>query len=558
MLTAKQIVVSLRALSSVLLLLLSAQAQQRKRPAAPPSSSSFEISGTLVNAITGEPVFHAKVEIGFSEKPSALQTTLSGPDGHFAFHNLSAAKYWLAAAGRGYMRQGLDEHDSYFTGVAVGPGQDTQNINFRLRPDGSISGDITDNNDEPVAGAPVMLFRSSSEEGESQTVLGSQTSTDDQGAYRFSHLTPGKYFVAVSAQPWYARTPNRELHAYVKAGNQAQADASTVSTEQPADPLDVAYPVTFYPGVTDPGAASAIDLPPGDRDTANISINAVPAVHLSFSRASSEPGGGGGLVFQEMFGNAVIPVMFAQQNTDPSGQVEVSGVAPGHYVVADAASAGKAWRKSIDVGGDAEIDSSGGSAALSIGGLVQLDGKPVPDAVVRLRNHESAETFNTQTSATGDFAFEQPNLTPGTYEVSVAYVPDAAAGSISATGAKVQGRTLQIAAAGEVHLTITMTKALGRVEGVAQRDGKPMGGAMVVLVPQQFETNASLIRRDQSDSDGTFTLPRVLPGKYTVVAIADGWSLEWLNPSVLGPYLKAGTPVEVAPGRKYSVKVKVQ
>ena len=35
---------------------------------------------------------------------------------------------------------------------------------------------------------------------------------------------------------------------------------------------------------------------------------------------------------------------------------------------------------------------------------------------------------------------------------------------------------------------------------------------------------AGLIRRDQSDSDGSFALRDVVPGQYTVVAIQDGWT----------------------------------
>jgi hypothetical protein len=81
---------------------------------------------------------------------------------------------------------------------------------------------------------------------------------------------------------------------------------------------------------------------------------------------------------------------------------------------------------------------------------------------------------------------------------------------------------------------------------------------MIVLVPENFQNNGSLIRRDQSDSDGTFTLRAVLPGKYTVLALENAWDLEWLNPSVLMPYLPGGTPLEVTAHQKYDIKVKAQ
>jgi hypothetical protein len=81
---------------------------------------------------------------------------------------------------------------------------------------------------------------------------------------------------------------------------------------------------------------------------------------------------------------------------------------------------------------------------------------------------------------------------------------------------------------------------------------------MIVLVPQDIQHNSILVRRDQSDSDGTFSLYNVLPGSYIVVAIQDGWNLPWLNPDVLHPYLKTGTTVNVSPRRRYDIKVDVR
>ncbi len=81
---------------------------------------------------------------------------------------------------------------------------------------------------------------------------------------------------------------------------------------------------------------------------------------------------------------------------------------------------------------------------------------------------------------------------------------------------------------------------------------------MIVLVPEDAANNAPLFRRDQSDSDGTFTLATILPGKYTVLAIENGWELEWANPTVLKPYLPSGEVVNVTANGKYQAKVKVQ
>jgi hypothetical protein len=55
-----------------------------------------------------------------------------------------------------------------------------------------------------------------------------------------------------------------------------------------------------------------------------------------------------------------------------------------------------------------------------------------------------------------------------------------------------------------------------------------------------------LFRRDQSDLDGTFTLHDVVPGFYTLIAIENGWDLDWSQPSVISVYLKRGRKIQIA------------
>jgi hypothetical protein len=81
---------------------------------------------------------------------------------------------------------------------------------------------------------------------------------------------------------------------------------------------------------------------------------------------------------------------------------------------------------------------------------------------------------------------------------------------------------------------------------------------MIVLVPADPVHNQVLFRRDQSDSDGTFKLAAVVPGKYTVLAIENGWDLEWMNADVLKNYMARGVAIQALQNGKYDVKVTVQ
>jgi hypothetical protein len=107
-----------------------------------------------------------------------------------------------------------------------------------------------------------------------------------------------------------------------------------------------------------------------------------------------------------------------------------------------------------------------------------------------------------------------------------------------------------------LNVIVSATAHAARIQGFARKDGKGVAGVMVVLAPKDLRAMAMLARRDQSDSDGSFNLLDVAPGEYTVVAIADGWDLDWANPAVLGRYLPGGEAVtvkddaEIAPGGK--------
>ena len=117
---------------------------------------------------------------------------------------------------------------------------------------------------------------------------------------------------------------------------------------------------------------------------------------------------------------------------------------------------------------------------------------------------------------------------------------------ISAEGAEVTGRHVTIAAGSTPSISVTALVGSVVVEGVAKRAGKPFAGAMVVLVPKDVEGNRDLFRRDQSDLDGTFVFHDVVPGSYTVVAIENGWDLDWSQPEVIASYAKHGVPLQIA------------
>ena len=80
---------------------------------------------------------------------------------------------------------------------------------------------------------------------------------------------------------------------------------------------------------------------------------------------------------------------------------------------------------------------------------------------------------------------------------------------------------------------------------------------MVLLLPEDPD-RSDLIRRDQSDSDGTFTLRDVPPGRYRVLAIDNGHGLAYADPAVIKLYLSSSQVITVDAGKQPPLKVNVQ
>jgi hypothetical protein len=291
-------------------------------------------------------------------------------------------------------------------------------------------------------------------------------------------------------------------------------------------------------------------------------------VHLRIKNRDSDsknPGAPRGFprVSQLIFDGVLSPVMSAQGYSYRAGMYEYTGIAPGRYVIEMPESGGKrngsGWYKEIDLSGTVELDPSESPALASVSGAVVMEGgiRPVSKMYVVLTNRASRENFSAEVSDKGLFDFQDDEIRPGTYEAVLANAPGFQIKSMIAKGAKAVGPSLEITG-GSVQLVCTATHAVAKVTGVVLRDDKPFAGAMVVLVPLSPESNWTLFRRDQSDSDGTFNLPEVLPGPYTAIALQEAWDLDWASTAVLQPYLKNGTPVEVTGEGIISVKVQLQ
>jgi 5-hydroxyisourate hydrolase-like protein (transthyretin family) len=511
---------------------LTAACAQSPSARSSPAVQGYRVSGTVVNANTGEPVRGAAVALLTVEDSHIVASTESGDDGRFQMDSLAAAKYQLTASKRGYSNSFYNQHWEYNSAIVTGLGQDTEHLVFKLSPAGVIYGTVTSDGGDPVEGASVMLFEKPHRHVPGERILQVQTQqTDDAGAYEFAGLEPGDYMIAVKARPWYATSPNR-------GGAQAQ------ETEAEAA-LDVAYPVTYFDSTTDESSAGTVTLETGAREEADISMHAVPALHLSVQSTRRQDGA---VQHQELvqtiFGLQVEGEGFGQSDGGRANSAEYTGVAPGHYELTQ----GDPPRLvEMDATLSQQVDPSAGVPMQTVSGVVQT-APGVPWAGRGVIMLEFAD-------GTG------PPIAPAQIENGSFKVNNVPAGAwlVEAMGQETQMPILAIGPRGgraqagnritvddkPLALVVTVSAGNTRVEGFARKDGKGVAGAMVILVPKDLSAIAELARRDQSDSDGSFALLNVAPGDYTLVAIEDAWGMDWFDPAVISRYLPHGMAVTV-------------
>jgi hypothetical protein len=501
---------------------------QTRQSAPAESPGPYRIAGVLVNAATGEPLSRATIAALRDEDAREVASCTTDNEGRFALDGLAAAKYELSATKRGFRGAYYDQHDEYSTAIVTGPDQDPTHLLFKLTPGAILRGTVTSDDGDPVAGARIMLFKKPKHPGMGQRMEQSGTSVaDDTGAYELAGLAPGAYLLAVIAEPWYA----------VHEGSPARRNTA----------LDVAYPVTYFDSTTEEASATPIALSGGSREEANISLHAVPALHLTVA----VPRNPNGVVTQpttleqNVFGTIISSQGASFSDPARTSTVEISGIAPGQYQLTQ----GDPPRVvSLDLSASQQVDLNEGTAANAVTGRLQMwSGATPPDEVTvsleRIDNGPGQFIYPAN-ARQGQFKFDA--VPPGEWALA------ATSGSrifpvvsVSAGATRQAGNILTLRDRAP-ELTVTISDFETDVKGFAKKDGKGVSGAMIVLLPRNQAQWRALTRRDQSDSDGSFVMHNVVPGEYTLVAIVDGWELDWTSPEVMARYLPGGSNVRVS------------
>lgn len=513
---------------------------------APAANAHHEISGIVVNAKSGEPLADTSITAIKSSNRRVVVETLSDATGRFRFSDIADGKYDLIASRKGYVTSAYQQHEGGInTAIVTGDRLISTGLLFQLDPQARVYGTIQEDSGDPVPQAQVKLFQKDIYRGTGKLVLVKGESADAMGNFEINGLSPGNYIVCVVATPWYALSRRSFPGMQPPAGENGLAR------------LNVLYAPTCYPDTTSPAEAVPIAVAAGEQVPLNITLHPVPAFHVSMpipARDDGQPFLQPPQVNTTIFGTTqFIPAQISFARDDPNGPYTANiDLPPGEYELRFPGQNGEPGRSM-------SINTDAGSSTLTMSasdpnpdplvtGTVQTEnGEPLPgNSFVWLESIDNAANQGDKVNPDGTFTMQ--SVQPGVYHVSANSNGGSPLGiaRLNAKGAQVHGHSLTVS--GEpVQLNIVLRPSDATLSGIVRKNGTPAPGVFVLLVPTGAQQTGDRAMPNQSDSDGTFNFFRVPPGDYTVVAIENGWKLDWAKADTIKPYLARGEQVRVEP-----------
>ena len=489
--------------------------------------NSYSLSGTVINAITGEPVRRAAVQV--SGQNGSVALTDAG--GHFVVEGLAEGNVFLKA-----MKPGFSEDEgSHPSSVQVG--KDAPAVVLKLTPWAVISGRVTTKDEQPLEGFQIRILAKQNVAGRLiWTDQPNQALTNEDGEFRVVGLQAGTYYVAVD-----------------------QSTVTTLSQKGVPNAREQIFAKVFYPGVSDLASATPIEIAPGQDAEANFTLS--PELVYQVTGTLSGPS------------NEVTGLTFSRKAGDDSDFTQTAALQGGKFQVKVPAGA---YSVGGTMGGGVELTTPVGAvvirsdeadlhvplhAATTI--PVEMEKEQgaggskrkapmqgiIPGMILQLVPlSQSRRGNNFWRGQAGGI----PNVAPGTYRLEINtngewWVKSAQSGSVDLLS---DDLTLSEGEQPEP-IEVTLRDGAGTVSGTVTTAGNPDRVLVLLVQPHGTRNIVHAARAMQ----GYFAIPGIPPGDYVIVALDGGDQLEYADPEILNPYLSDAEHITLPPHATVTVNL---
>ena len=529
------------------------------------------ISGIVIDSESAGPVRKAVVTLTLEGTPRRWATTRTDSSGRFEFKGLPAGKYDLRATkmNEGTATYGANHLLELGDVITLGDGETRGAITLRFLHSASISGHVYDSDGEPVASARVSLLRPGRNLGAPVLTQYHGSSTDDRGEYRFSNVSPGRYYIRVSpAGAGGFGGPNTGRQAMLVdqfyGGAREAKDAAGVHVgggeslsgfdfhliSEPA--VEVRGQVLGVPTEREPAQAQAsrpeelVDSDGGIIAGVGVSMND-PGIQIRISpvEAGSQRWafGVGAQGPEHRFETAPVPAgryrieAELHAGSKAYGASEIIDLHPGSGEIL------LTLAPAIDIHGTLRVE---GQAPRTDGPAASLPGGNTL-RVQLVRPETRMSHVSAEVGADGRFTLEQ--VLPGEWELSVTPVTPGFLKSASFGDKDVRFTAFEAGSSSGVPLNIVVSMHSAVIKGEVDGASPDSARAGIVIAPMgPYHNLARFYYGGATGTNGKFHIGGIAPGKYKVFAIEKMAAANFRNPEAADQLDELGEEIDVAEG----------
>jgi len=494
-----------------------------------PVQNDCAADGSVVNAVTGEPIPRAHVFDLRSQNATAADNA-----GRWSLSGLMCGQGAINATRPGFLQGTTREVAPGIPGsLTLVSGSPAHDLVIKLTPQAVVTGRVTDESGDALPAAQIIAMSSIVTNGKRTVQSAQNTITNDLGEYRLAGLRAGRFVFCAQTPTLPPRVP----------------PSDTTATQD-----------ACFPAAPEGGAISAMAIFAGTETHVDFVLRQVHASHVRGTVTGMPPSRGATLTLRYTGPLSQAPVA-RPAAIDPAGRFDIRGVPPGSYVlVVDYFDQGHRLmaRVPVDVGsadvdglvvriepgitvtGKVRVESASGAPAPRSWGLGILSSEPGLEAG-RMQWDKDRSTFSIA------------DLSPGSYRIvgtppAPFYLKRAMLG-----GRDIAQDEMPIMQSG-LELDVVLGDDGGAIEGtVEDAEGKtPASGAGIIAL-----RGGRMARLSSAGPDGHYRIQNLGPGDYRIYAWDDLSEAEYADEDWMKRHGGYGQSVSVASGQTATVKLTV-